>query len=145
MAEQNRTKMRLQWRAHRLIWNLSGGRLGRRVAGMPVLELAAIGHRSGEERRILITYVESGGHPAIIGTNAGRDRDPAWVKNLEANPVARARWDGKWRTVRAAALTGHSHADLWEKAVAANPDYERYLQALTRPVPIFRLEESEAG
>ena len=141
MAEQNRTKMRFQWRAHRVIWDLSGGRLGRRVAGMPVLELAAVGHKSGQERRILITYVESEGHPAIIGTNAGRDRDPAWVKNLTANPAARARWEGKWRPVRAVRLDGDLHADAWERAVAANPDYERYRKDLSRPVPIIRLEE----
>lgn len=140
MAEDNRTKMRLQWRLHKLIWNLSGGRLGRRVLGMPVLELATIGHRTGRERKILITYVDSGGSPAIIGTNAGRDRDPAWVKNLEAHPDARARWSGKWRKVHASRLQGAAYDDVWGRAVAANPGYATYRESLTRPIPIIRLD-----
>ena len=106
MAESNRTKMRFQWRMHKFIWYLSGGRLGRKVVGMPVLELVTTGHKSGLERTILITYVDDERGPALIGTNAGRDSDPPWVKNLRANPEARARWSGRWRDVVAVELEG---------------------------------------
>ena len=71
MAETNRTWMRFQWRMHKLIWNLSGGRLGQKVVGLPVLELVTIGHKSGQERQILITYFGSDDAPIIVGTNAG--------------------------------------------------------------------------
>lgn len=140
MAESNRTTMRLQWRLHKLIWNLSGGRLGRRTIGMPVVELVTVGHKSGQERQILITYVEDEGVPTIIGTNAGKDVDPAWVKNLRANPNARARWDGQWRDVRGIELEGEDHARVWDEAVAVNPGYAEYRDDLTRPVPIIRLD-----
>ncbi|MGH3650343.1 MAG: hypothetical protein ACRDU9_06490 [Acidimicrobiia bacterium] len=30
---------RFQWRAHRLVWNLSGGRLLNRVGELPILEV----------------------------------------------------------------------------------------------------------
>jgi deazaflavin-dependent oxidoreductase (nitroreductase family) len=140
MTETNRNKMRLQWRMHKLIWKLSGGRLGRRVMGMPVLELVTKGHKSGQERQILITHVESGGAPAIIGTNAGRDVDPAWVKNLRADPEARARWDGKWRRVTATELGGDDHLRAWNAAVSANGGYAEHPKTLTRPIPIMRLE-----
>jgi hypothetical protein len=56
-------------------------------------EVIAIGRRSGAERQILITYVDDGA-PAIIGTNAGRDRDPAWANNLRSHPEVSARWGG---------------------------------------------------
>lgn len=140
MAETNRTWMRLQWRAHKLIWNLSGGRLGRRAAGLPVVELVTTGHVSGEPRQILINYVEHGGVPAIVGTNAGRDRDPAWVRNLRSNPQARARWDGVWRDVIGVELDGDAYAAVWDRAVAANPGYASYAADLTRRIPIVRLE-----
>ncbi|MCP4968013.1 MAG: nitroreductase family deazaflavin-dependent oxidoreductase [bacterium] len=52
---------------------------------MPVSELETIGWKSGQQRRILITYVDSGGAPAIVGTNAGRDVDPAWESAVTAN------------------------------------------------------------
>lgn len=141
MAESNRTTMRLVWRVHKLIWNLSGGRLGRRVVGMgmPVVELVTIGRKSGQERQILITYVEHAGTPAIIGTNAGRDADPAWVKNLRVNPEARARWDGKWRDVTGVELAGDDYAAVWDQGVAVYPGYAEYLEGMTRPVPIMHL------
>jgi deazaflavin-dependent oxidoreductase (nitroreductase family) len=141
MGESNRRKMRFQWRMHKLIWNASGGRLGRNVAGMPVLELETIGRKSGQPRRILITYVECEGAPTIIGTNAGRDADPAWVLNLRSRPAARARWDGRWRGVTAVELDGQDHAKAWEAGVSANPGYEEYRRGLTRAVPIMRLEQ----
>jgi deazaflavin-dependent oxidoreductase (nitroreductase family) len=132
--------MRFQWAAHKLVWNLSGGRLMRKVGGMPVVELVTVGHKSGQERQILISYVDDRGAPALIGTNAGRNTDPAWVKNLRANPEARARWNGKWHDVRGVELDGDDHARVWEQGVAVNPGYAEYRQDLTRPVPIVRLE-----
>ena len=142
MAEANRSLMRFQWRAHKLLWNASGGRLGRRVAGMPVLELVTTGRSSGQPRQILISYVDLDGGPAIVGTNAGRDVDPAWVRNLRADPVARARWDGTWHDVRGVELEGEEWQRAWDAAVAANPGYAAYLDGMTREVPIVRLERA---
>ena len=140
MPESNRTFMRLQWRLHKALWNASGGRLGRRVIGMPVVEVLTIGRRSGVERQILITYVQDGGAPAIVGTNAGRDADPAWAHNLRANPDVSARWDGTWHEPRAVALDGQPWERVGAAADAANPGYADYAEGLSRPIPIFRLE-----
>ena len=137
MAESNRRKMRLQWRMHKFIWNGSGGHLGRTVIGMPVVELETIGWKSGEPRQVLITYVDSDGAPAVVGTNAGRDADPGWVKNLRANPDARARWEGQWHDVVGVELERGDHQAAWDAAVAG---YGDYLETLTRPIPIVRLD-----
>lgn len=140
MSESNRVVMRLQWRLHKAMWNASGGRLGRRAIGMPVVEVVTIGRRSGAERQILITYVEDDGAPAIVGTNAGRDADPAWAHNLRAHPEVSARWNGRWHDVVAIELDGHAWDRVWHAAVAVNPGYADYAADLTRPIPIFRLE-----
>jgi deazaflavin-dependent oxidoreductase (nitroreductase family) len=141
MGEANRAVMRFQWRAHKALWNASGGRLGREVGGLPVLELVTKGRKSGEPRQILINYFEHGDSPALIGTNAGRNTDPAWVLNLRAEPNARARWRGVWRDVVARELTGTAHAHVWDAAVAADSAYGRYAESLTRPIPIVVLSE----
>jgi deazaflavin-dependent oxidoreductase (nitroreductase family) len=107
---------------------------------MPVLELVTTGRSSGQPRQILISYVDLGGGPAIVGTNAGRDVAPAWVRNLRADPVARARWDGTWHDVRGVELEGEEWQRAWDAAVAANPGYAAYLDGMTRTVPIVRLE-----
>ena len=140
MAETDRKKMRFVWRAHKLIWNLSGGRLGRKMDGIPVLELVTTGHKSGLERQILIWYFDFPQGPAIIGTNAGRDVDPAWVKNIRANPQARARWHGKWHDVMAVELSGTDHEEVWNAGVAASAGYAAYKETLTRPIPIVQLQ-----
>lgn len=139
MGEANHAAVRLQWRLHKVIWNLSRGRLGRKVMGMPVLELVTIGRVSGAERQILITYVDFEGAPAIIGTNAGRDTDPAWVGNLRANPDARARWNGAWHDITAVELNDTKHRRVWEAAVETNRGYAGYAKTLTRPIPIMHL------
>lgn len=40
MTEANRSMMRLVWKTHKLIWNLSGGRMGTGMGNMPTLEVA---------------------------------------------------------------------------------------------------------
>lgn len=107
---------------------------------MPVVEVLTIGRRSGAERQILITYVDDGGCPAIVGTNAGRDVDPAWAHNLRAHPQVSARWNGRWRNIVAVELEGEAWERVWNGAVGANPGYADYAADLTRHIPIFRLE-----
>lgn len=144
MAIDERAVIRMQWKMHKMIWNLSGGRLGRTVRGMPIVELVTVGNKSGQPRQILIFYVEDEGVPAIIGTNAGKDVDPAWANNLRSTPQARARWDGEWRVVKAVELEGSPHERVWEQAIAVFPGYAEYRAKLTRPIPIFRLEPIRA-
>lgn len=134
--------MRFQWRMHRLIWDLSGGRLGRRVLGMPVLELVTTGHKSGQERSILITYVEMPSGPALAGTNAGAPREPAWIKNLRANPDAKIRRNGRWRDVTARFLEGDEHDRAWAQFLEADEGYADYEEMLDRPIPLVVLEDS---
>jgi deazaflavin-dependent oxidoreductase (nitroreductase family) len=133
--------MRLQWKTHRLLWDASGGRLGKKVLGMPVLELVTTGHRSGQLRSILISHVPTASGPAIAGTNAGAEHDPAWVKNLRADPTARVRQEGVWRDVRARFLEGPEWDAAWEQFLG-HSGYGDYERMLTRQVPIVVLEDS---
>lgn len=133
--------MRFQWRFHRLAWDLSGGRLGRRVLGMPVLELVTIGHKSGKERSILISYVETPHGPALAGTNAGAPTEPAWIRNLRANPEARTMRAGTWTDVRARFLEGDDYNRVWVEFLEADDAYADYQNMLDRPIPLVVLEE----
>lgn len=135
--------MRLQWRTHRLIWDLSGGRLGRRALGMPVLELATTGHKSGQERSILISYIETEDGPALAGSNAGASSDPAWVKNLRKNPDVRIRRDGQWRQVRARFPEAEERADIWGRFIEADDGYADYEEMVSREIPIVVLEAGD--
>lgn len=140
MAEKpSRRFMRLQWKLHRLAWDLSGGRLGRRVLGMPVLELETTGHKTGQARRILISYVQTPDGPALAGTNAGADHDPAWIRNLRADPRGRVRESGKWRQVEARFLDGEEATRVWELFLG-HEGYGGYQEMTERPIPLVVLE-----
>jgi deazaflavin-dependent oxidoreductase (nitroreductase family) len=135
-----RTTFVRQWKAHKTVWKLSRGHFGRRVVGMPVLELVSIGHRSGEERSVLLTFIDKPDGPVVFGTNAGLDIDPAWTRNVRGNPNVRVRINGVWASKTAVEIEDDSVRDrLWADVVAANKDYQDYLSTLTRRVPIIQL------
>jgi F420H(2)-dependent quinone reductase len=139
-----RSAMRFQWRSHKLIWKLSGGRLGNRVVGMPVLELVTTGNKSNASRSVLLTYVDDPGGPVVFGTNAGLDRDPAWVINLRVAPSARLRCNGRWHDCTAVEIVDEADRQrLWSQAVTANHTYSSYLATINRPVPIVSLRIAE--
>ena len=106
---------------------------------MPVLELVTTGWKSGEPRSILITYVETSSGPALAGTNAGAGHDPAWIKNLRADPRARARQAGAWREVTARFAEGAEWQEIWE-LFRALPGYADYERIVTRAIPLVILE-----
>lgn len=140
MPEQpSRRFMRFQWKLHRLAWDLSGGRLGRRVLGMPVLELETTGHKTGQPRRILISYVQTPDGPVLAGTNAGADHDPAWIRNLRATPKAWVREAGEWRDVRARFLEGEEASRAWELFLR-HEGYGDYEEMTGRQIPLVVLE-----
>jgi deazaflavin-dependent oxidoreductase (nitroreductase family) len=89
----------------------------------------------------LLTYLDEPDGPVIFGTNAGLDRDPAWVLNLRAQPSARMRRNGQWSQCTARPIADATTRErLWDAVVSINPSYGDYLATLTRPVPIIELQ-----
>jgi deazaflavin-dependent oxidoreductase (nitroreductase family) len=139
MSDGRRTWMRWMWRGHRLWWRVSGGRLGNRVRGLPVLELTTTGRRSGEPRSVLLNYLPHGGGFAVIASNAGAADDPAWWSNLRAEPRGEVRTRAGRVPVAAELLDGPGREEVWAAAVRANPDYAGYAMAAGRPIPVVLL------
>ena len=137
--------MRVLWRAHRFWWRVSGGRIGAKVAGLRVLELITTGRTSGEQRSVLLNYLEHRGGYIVVGSNAGADEPPAWWRNLEATPAARVRIGGRLRDIEASALVGVERDEAWSAFVAANRDYEEYAAATSRVIPVVLLRDLITG
>jgi deazaflavin-dependent oxidoreductase (nitroreductase family) len=137
---RSRSVLRSFWKLHRFWWRVSGGRIGARVGGLPVLELIATGHRSGEHRSVLLTYLEDPRGFVVIASNAGSDRPPAWWQNLQADPNAVVRRAGRRFDVTARELEGQQREGPWAAAVRENPEYESYRTATSRPIPVILLE-----
>src|SRR5437667_11164307 len=74
-------------RGHALVYRATGGRLGRRLPGLPpMLLLDHVGARSGKKRTTPLVYMPDGENFVVVGTKGGYPRHPAWVHNLRAAP-----------------------------------------------------------
>jgi len=68
------------------LYRLTGGRLGGRFGRIRILLLTTKGRRSGRRRTQPLLYVEDGAALAVVASNWGNRRHPAWYLNLQADP-----------------------------------------------------------
>ena len=122
------------------LYRLSGGRLGGKVGRAPVLLLTTTGRKSGLPRTAPVVYLADGDRWAIINTNAGNHRVPAWSFNLKANPEAEVEIGRKRYEVRARIAEGEERADLWRKHNEQYSGFDDYAAVLNRDIAVFVLE-----
>jgi deazaflavin-dependent oxidoreductase (nitroreductase family) len=132
--------MELVWRFHRWAYQATGGRLGGRMMGMPVLLLTTTGRKSGAPRTNALMYLPEGRGCVVIASNAGEPRHPGWWLNLQARPRATIQRGREVTPVVAREAEGEERARLWAKLVAIQPSYEVYRQRTARRIPVVVLE-----
>jgi deazaflavin-dependent oxidoreductase (nitroreductase family) len=64
------------------------GRLSGQMEGRQLLLLTTIGARTGQRRTVVLGYRPHAGGYAVIASNNGAPRPPAWFHNLMADPEA---------------------------------------------------------
>ena len=75
---------------HRAIVHLTGGQVLGSAFGVPVVELHAVGRKSGQPRSTMLTApVIEGDRVVLVASKGGDDRDPDWYRNLIAHPDCR--------------------------------------------------------
>jgi deazaflavin-dependent oxidoreductase (nitroreductase family) len=113
------------WRLHRALYRLSGGRFLWTPAskrGWGAMHLTAIGRRSGEERSVIVGYLEDGPNLAVLAMNGWDEGHPAWWLNLQAHPDAVFRLSHQApRPVRARAAAGEERERLWGRFASVDP------------------------
>ena len=124
---------------HRGIYGASGGRVGRRIAGMPVLLLTTVGRRTGRRRTVPLTYFEDGGEVVLVASYGGRPHNPAWFDNLLANPDVEVTIGRERRIMRARRATSEERARLWPLVVETYDGYAAYQAKTTREIPLALL------
>ncbi|MDQ3385553.1 MAG: nitroreductase family deazaflavin-dependent oxidoreductase [Actinomycetota bacterium] len=126
--------------SHTTIYKLSGGKLGDRLVGMPVLFLTTTGRRSGEPRTTPLTYLEDGDDLVIVASYGGEEKHPAWYLNLTADPAVGVERHGLTEARGARTATAEERAVLWPRAVAAYSGYAGYQRRTAREIPMVILE-----
>ncbi|TAL44005.1 MAG: nitroreductase family deazaflavin-dependent oxidoreductase, partial [Salinibacterium sp.] len=120
----------------------SGGRLGWRASGMPVLELTTIGRKSGEPRTAMLTSpLQVGDMYIVVASRGGDDTHPAWFLNLRDNPEVQVVISGRPSESRRAHIaTPEERATLWPQITARHPNYGAYQKRTSREIPLVLLE-----
>jgi deazaflavin-dependent oxidoreductase (nitroreductase family) len=126
---------------HRVLLFLSRGRLGREIAGMPVLELVTTGRRSGRSQAVMLTSpVRDGDAYVVVASRGGDERHPAWFLNLQAEPRVRVTVQGGSPTpMLAHVATPGERARLWPDVVARYRTYGDYQRRTEREIPLVLL------
>lgn len=114
-------------------------------AGMQsVVLLETVGARSGRTRAVPMLCMPVDGDLAVVGSNWGADSDPAWLRNLRTNPLARVHFRGYVGPVRAVEVSGTEREALWPRLVRFNPQYARYQAQTGRALPVIVLRRARA-
>ena len=132
------------WRVHRALYRLSGGRFLWTTSskrGWGALRLTTTGRKSGQERTVIIGYLEDGPNLVALAMNGWDEGHPAWWLNLEAHPdavVQLARQQS--RRMRARAAGGEERARLWRRWAAVDADLDAYAGRRSTETPVVVLE-----
>ncbi len=132
------------WRVHRALCRLSGGRFlwtpaSRR--GWGALRLTTVGRKSGQERSVIIGYLDEGPDLVTLAMNGWDEGHPSWWLNLEAHPDAVVRLAGRRvRRVHACRAVGEERDRLWQRWVALDPQHDGYASLRSTETPVVVLE-----
>jgi deazaflavin-dependent oxidoreductase (nitroreductase family) len=133
-------------RVHRLVLRVSGGRVGGKVSGMPVLELTTTGRRSGLPRTtVLSSPYQEGSIVVLVASRGGDDRDPAWFLNLRDHPEVTVSMQGQPpQPMRAEVAGPDERARLWPLLTAAHSNYAGYQKKTAREIPVVLVRPIES-
>jgi F420H(2)-dependent quinone reductase len=134
------TGLRLVGKLNTPVYRLSGGRIGGKVGGGPVLLLTTTGRKSGQPRTAPVLYLADGDRFVVINTNAGNQKTPAWSLNLKANPEAEVEIGRRRIKVLAWIAGGREREDLWRRHMQQYSGWDYYKSKLDREITVFILE-----
>ena len=108
-------------------------------------KLTTIGSKSGEPRTVTLYAWPDDERLVIVGSWGGADRDPAWVRNLRADPHATVTTGKTEREMHAHEVDGSERERLWTLVTDAFPMYRSYQRKTERVIPLFVLEPVGGG
>ena len=110
-------------------------------ARLGALRLTTIGRKTGDERNVIIGYIEDGPNLVTLAMNGWDEGHPAWWLNLEEHPDAVFRLAGQHpRPVRARPSPRDERDRLWRCWAAINPDLEAFAARRSTETLVIVLE-----
>jgi deazaflavin-dependent oxidoreductase (nitroreductase family) len=109
------------------------------IAGLPNLVLTVTGRKSGLPRSTPLLCAPDGSRILVAGSNFGGEKEPLWVKNIEANPDVTVRIGGVETKRTARMLEGAERAGGWKVLLDVWPNFAKYEQRTQRTIKVFEL------
>ena len=135
--------IRAFWVMHRVLYSVTGGRLGLRGATADrwgMLRIRTIGRRTGAERTAILGYLEDGPNLITLAMNGWADPEPAWWLNLQAHPAARIDTATGSLTVHARAADGDERVRMWAMWVGLGEGTDAYAAKRSQETAVVVLE-----
>ena len=139
----------LFWRVHRFLYRLTGGRVlwtPKNKRGWGAMHLTAIGRKSGQQRSVIIGYIDDGSTPVVLAMNGWDEGQPAWWLNLDAHPDAVIRLKGQpERPVHARRVGGEERDRLWQLWSEVDEGLDAYADSRSADTPVIVFEPRDAA
>lgn len=139
---------RVLHRIDKPVHRLTGGRhtLGGLVSGLPVVMLTTTGAKSGANRTVPILGLPTPDGLAVIASNFGSARHPAWYHNLRADSRGEVTVHGETWAFTAVEADGDRRERAWHAGLALYPGFSQYeRRAGDRRIAIFLLKPLRPG
>ena len=130
----------LIWRAHRVVFRASGGRIGARLGALPVLLLSVRGRKSGVARDVVLHYIRDGDRYVVFASHAGEEREPPWWLNLREAGDGEVMVAGDRFRVRAREAEGPERLRLGSEGTRRDDAYAEYEKRTARRIAVVVLE-----
>jgi deazaflavin-dependent oxidoreductase (nitroreductase family) len=104
------------------------------------MRLTTVGRRSGQERSVILGYIEDGPNLVTLAMNGWGEGEPAWWLNLQAHPQAQVQLTDGTRQVVAHAATGQERAQLWDRWRSLEKNLDGYARRRSTQTAVVVLE-----
>ena len=121
-------------------YEASGGAEANTLRGVPVVILTTKGRRSGKLRKSPLMRVEHDGSYAVIASQGGAPKHPAWYLNLVEEPHVMLQDGPEAVDMKARVATGGERETWWSRATDVWPDYDTYQTKTDRQIPVVLVE-----
>jgi deazaflavin-dependent oxidoreductase (nitroreductase family) len=132
----------------RLTFRATNGRhlFSSMLSALPVAMVTTTGARCGRSRTVPLLAMPTDDGLAVIGSNYGRPKHPAWRHNLRGNPEGEVDVEGRRWAFRAIEVEDDRRERIWAEALLTYPGFSAYARrAAPRRISVFVLEPKAGG
>ena len=137
--------IRLAWFVHRSLYRVTGGGMGLRPPRPDrygLMRLTTTGRRTGEERHVMLGYIDDGADLVTLAMNGWGADEPAWWLNLQADPDVVVDLPGERRDVTGRQAESDERDRLWARWQQLDDKLDAYASLRPTETAVVILEPS---